>query len=78
MSRWIVNSVGRGVASSEAEVRGVVEGLGRVASSEAEIAPRVLGGCEWAVLFELGRGPSAKWASLSPFLSFVLEGDCWP
>ena len=33
-----------------AAVRGVVEGLGRETSSEAEIALRVRGGCEWAVL----------------------------
>ena len=33
-------------------------------SSEAEIAPRVREGCEWA----------ACWASLSPFLSSRLEG----
>ena len=33
----------RGVASSEAEARGAVEGLGGEPSSEAEIAPRVQG-----------------------------------
>ena len=31
----------RGVASSEAETRGAVEGLGGEPSSEAEIVPRV-------------------------------------
>ena len=33
----------RGVASSEAEARGAVEGLGGEPSSETEIAPRVQG-----------------------------------
>ena len=37
-------------------------------SSEAEIVPRVRGGSEWA----------ARWASLSPFLSFRLEGGRGP
>ena len=37
-------------------------------SSKAEIASRVRGGCEWA----------ACWASLSPFLSFRLEGGRGP
>ena len=37
-------------------------------SSEAEIAPRVREGCEWA----------ACWASLSPFLSSRLEGGRGP
>ena len=37
-------------------------------SSEAEIAPRIRGGCEWAVC----------WASLSPFLSSRLEGGRGP
>ena len=36
----------RGVASSEAETRGAVEGLGVEPSSEAEIAPRVRGGLD--------------------------------
>ena len=40
----------RGVASSEAETRGAVEGLGGEPSSEVEIAPRVRGGCGWAAL----------------------------
>ena len=49
----------RGVASSEVEMQGAVKGSRRGPSSEAEIVPRVRGGCEWA----------ARWASLSPFLS---------
>ena len=36
--------------SSEAETRGAVEGLDGASSSEAEIAPRVRGGCGWATL----------------------------
>ena len=36
----------RGVASSEAETRGAVEGLGGEPSSEAEIAPWVRGGSD--------------------------------
>ena len=64
----------RGVASCEAEVRGAVEGFGGEPSSEAEITPRVRGGCGQAVL----RTWAACWASLSPFLSSRLEGGCRP
>src|SRR6185312_9041762 len=74
----------RRVASSEAEIfcplegrfatlkRGGDAGRSRGSrwepSSEAEIAPRVRGGCEWA----------ACWASLSLFLSSRLEGGRRP
>ena len=55
----------RGEPSSEAEfVQRALEGP----SSAAEIVSRVRGGCEWA----------ACWASLSPFLSFRLEGGRGP
>ena len=47
----------RGVASSEAEARGAIEGLGGEPSSEEEIALRVRGGLEGHV------------ASPDPFLS---------
>ena len=60
--------------SSEAETWGAVEGLGGEPSSEAEIAPRVRGGCGWAALCSW----AAYWASLSHFLSSGLEGDCRP
>ena len=60
--------------SSEAEVRGEVEGLGKEPSSEAEIALRVRVECGWAAL--------CKWVayrvSLTPFLSSRLEGGCRP
>ena len=48
-SRSACSRVGS-LPSSEAETWGAVEGLGGEPSSEAEIAPRVRGGCEWAVL----------------------------
>ena len=76
----------RGVASSEAEMSYSLEGRfatlerggdmlrGRGSreepSSEAEIVPRVRGGCEWA----------ARWASLSHFFSSEWEaghGTLW-
>ena len=60
--------------SSEAEARGAVEGFGGEPSSEAEITPRVRGGCERAALSTW----AACWASLSPFLSSRLEGGCRP
>src|SRR6185436_10577525 len=76
----------RGVASSEAETfcslegrlatlergRGAVEGSGGEPSSEAEITPRVRGGCGWAAL----RTWAVCLASLSHFLSSRLEGGC--
>ena len=40
----------RGVASSEAEAHGAVEGFGGEPSSEAEITPWVRGGYGWAAL----------------------------
>ena len=64
----------RGVASSEAETRGAVEGFDGEPSSEAEITPRVRVGCGWAALCTW----AAYWASLSPFLSSELEGGCRP
>ena len=64
--------------SSEAEVRGVVEGLGRETSSEAEVAPQVRGGVRMGCTVEPGRGLSAKWATLSHFLFFGSEEDCSP
>ena len=42
--------------------------------SEAEITPRVRGWCGWTAL----RTWAVCWASLSPFLSSRLEGDCGP
>ena len=45
-------------------MQGVLGDLDGEPSSEAEIAPRVREGCEWAVC----------WASLSPSLSSMLEG----
>ena len=47
---------------------GAVEGPRRGPSSEAEIVPRVRGGCERA----------ARWASLSPFLSSGWEAGRGP
>ena len=74
VSRKAVCLFRRGVASSEAEARGAVEGFGGEPSSEAEITLRVRGGCRWAAL----RTWAACWASLSPFLSSRLEGGCRP
>ena len=51
--------------SSEAEI---IPRAREGPSSEAEIVPRVRGGCEWA----------ARWASLSPFLSFEWEAGRGP
>ena len=45
----------RGVASSEAETRGAVEGLGGEPSSEAEIAPRVREGVRMDCTVYVGR-----------------------
>ena len=53
---------------------GAVESFGAEPSSEAEITPRVRGGCGWVAL----RTWAVCWASLSPFLSSRLEGDCRP
>ena len=50
VSERVVCPFRRGVASSEAETRGAVEGLDGESSSESEIAPRVRGGCGWAAL----------------------------
>ena len=55
--------------SSEAEARGAVEGFDREPSSEAEITPRVRGGCGRAVL----RTWAACWASLSHFPFFQIR-----
>ena len=60
--------------TSETETRGAVEGFCGEPSTEAEITPRVRGGCGWAVM----RTWAACWASLSPFLSSRLEGGCRP
>ena len=73
-SRRTVCPFRRGVASSEAETRDAVQGLSGEPSSEAEIAPRVRGGCGWAALCTW----AAYWVSLSPFLSSGLEGGCRP
>ena len=51
---------------------GWVEGFGGEPSSEAEITPRVRGGCGRAALSTW----AACWASLSPFISSSLEGGC--
>ena len=55
-------------------MRGAFEGLDGRLSSEAEIAPRVRGGCGWAALCTW----ATYWASLSPFLSSRLEEGCRP
>ena len=66
-------SLGLGsLPSSKAEARGAVEGFGGEPSRDAEITPRVRGGCGWAAL----RTWAACWASLCPFLSSSLEGGC--
>ena len=52
------------MASSEAEVRCVVEGLGGEASSEAEVAPRVRGRPRMGHTTKVGRRLSEDWASL--------------
>ena len=68
LERGRVGPLSRGAGllpSSEAEVKRAVEGLGGEASSEAEIAPRARGGPQMGRTTELGRGPSANWASLS-------------
>ena len=70
VSRWVTSSVSRGVASSEAEVRCAVEGLGGEASSEAEVAPRVRGRTRMGRTAEVGRRPSEDWASLGPGKDF--------
>ena len=46
---WFATPRVGSLPSSEAEVRGVVEGLGRETLSEAEIAPRVRGEPGWDV-----------------------------
>ena len=53
---------------------GAVEGFSGEPSSEAEVIPRVRGGCGSAVL----RTWAVCWASLSSFLSSRLEGGCRP
>ena len=59
--------------SSEAEVWCAVDGLGGEVSSEAEIALRVRGGPRMGRTAELGRGPSANWASSGSGEDFFLS-----
>jgi len=54
--------------SSEAEMWGAVEGLDGSPRARRKSPHGSEGGCEWA----------ACWASLSPFLSFILEGGRGP
>ena len=72
--RWVTPSRVGSLPSSEAEMRGAVEGSRREPSSEAETAPR----SEVSVDGPHRVGGPRVWASLSPFLSSRSEGGRGP